>query len=239
MRSGVGAVPGDPKQEPDTSDEEEHPDQGAFRERVLPPLGLVCRIASVRMRLHTQTLERARPQRYEWRITARNVSPVGSAGRRPGLASARCRLMTSVVSSARSPAAAGSIRSSPRTSPVTASPPGIPHTRRTSENSIGMRPARSFLRAASARSVDTRLTHACLKGRSRISRRFRAKGKTPFPGPFLVGGTGLEPVTPSLSSQSARRSALALARIGKGIRPPRRSRQAEDQDGDQCDTRHG
>ena len=70
MRSGVGAVPGDPKQEPDTSDEEEHPDQGAFRERVLPPLGLVCRIASVRMRLHTQTLERARSQRYEWRITA-------------------------------------------------------------------------------------------------------------------------------------------------------------------------
>jgi hypothetical protein len=35
-----------------------------------------------------------------------------------------------------------------------------------------------------------------------------------------MGGTGLEPVTPSLSSQSARRGVLALGRISKGIPPP-------------------
>jgi hypothetical protein len=36
----------------------------------------------------------------------------------------------------------------------------------------------------------------------------------------VMGGTGLEPVTPSLSSQSAGRGVLALARISKGIPPP-------------------
>ena len=40
-------------------------------------------------------------------------------------------------------------------------------------------------------------------------------------GAFPMGGTGLEPVTPSLSSQSAGRGALAQTRISKGIPPLR------------------
>jgi hypothetical protein len=44
--------------------------------------------------------------------------------------------------------------------------------------------------------------------------------ESPFPGPFMVGGTGLEPVTPSLSSSiedSTRVAKRGLTRILRGF----------------------
>ena len=57
---------------------------------------------------------------------------------------------------------------------------------------------------------------------------FAGNERPPFPGPFLVGGTGLEPVTPSLSIWCSHSRQFAWVRSDSMVeRKPRRDRTRE------------